>query len=238
MGDAPAARPISRKLQRENTVDPDNVAIMAKRNSERVVPPTALQTGTALEKLAAEHFEAFSELFAGRRSGFPSREVTIGSAMTGSAGETLFAHFCQKVVSDRVAGFRLTPVFSCETRPEKREWANRVHRAISPSSASGQALPCVFDDANDLGGRNAQCATHGRKCKVPRCNMFVCRFACKDFSSPQQSNSFSRVLAYVEWARPAFILIENAAFCGHGHTVVNGKKRDPSSRLWHRHRSV
>ena len=108
MGDAPAARPISRKLQRENTVDPDEVAIMAKRNSERVVPPPALQTGTVLENLAAEHFEAFRELFAGRRSGFPSREVTIGSAITGSAAEALVAHYCQKVVSDRVAGFRLT----------------------------------------------------------------------------------------------------------------------------------
>ena len=177
----------------------------AQHNSQCRVAPEHFKDGSLLPTLADEHCKLFGQLFHEKRAVFPPRELLLGSACTGSASEVVTAHYFQgavNAVSD--SGFRLTPVFSCEIKKEKRKWIAGVHEAFqdacAPSanaSASGQGLAsghsvtsgqassgaaCIFHDIADLGAARAMCSTHGRSCPVPVCNIFVCCTSCKDFS--------------------------------------------------------
>ena len=228
------AQPRRRELRRESTLDEADVDVLAKTNQQRQISGESFTNGTLLAQLASEHCEAFRKLFRGKRDFVPAREITIGSACTGSSSEVAAAYYFEKAikeVSDR--GFRIKPLFSCDIREEKRKWIQGVHKAFASGSASGQGEssgPCVFIDIADLGSTMAPCATHGCKCQVPQCCIFVCCTSCKYFSRmspPPQSSSgtglvlldptspggsaqtFHGMLAYLSWARPAILIFEN-----------------------------
>ena len=131
-----------RQLKRESTVDEKEVATLVQRNIQRRADPTHFTDGSLLEKLAVEHCEAFRKLFHGKRNVSPPREISIGSACTGSASEVAAAFFFQQAVnavSD--SGFRSRPVFSCDINEEKRKWIEGVHHAFAPHN----------DDVQDSG---------------------------------------------------------------------------------------
>ena len=220
-----------RSLRRENSIDDKALEEAIKCSRARPLLPNSFTDGTLLARLASEHCETFRKLFCGKRECFPSRELTIGSACSGTAGEVVAAHFFEKAVnavSDR--GFRIKTLFACEIDAKKREWIQGVHQwRADIDSASGHVettRPCNFLDIIEVGDASgmARCATHRQKCRVPHCNIFVCCTSCKDMSrmSPPcgqilaettsiggSADTFRGMLAYIDVARPAIFVFEN-----------------------------
>ena len=82
-----AGQPDRRKLQREPTVAADEAALIATSHLQHALSAHRFKDGTLLESLASDHYHEFQTVFHGKRSVFPSRKITIGSACTGSAAE-------------------------------------------------------------------------------------------------------------------------------------------------------
>eukprot|EP00974_Lingulodinium_polyedra_P014319 1388201-Lingulodinium_polyedra.AAC.1 len=57
-----------RQLKREGTVDEKEVEALVQRHIQRRADPTHFTDGSLLEKLVADHCEAFRELFHGKRN--------------------------------------------------------------------------------------------------------------------------------------------------------------------------
>ena len=199
--------PRQRQLRREHTVDPHQVTDIMDARGFQSVSSELFTIGRLLARLAEENCETFRKLFDGKRSFLPDREISIGSACTGSACEVAVAHAFQNAIQgDNATSFRVRISFSCEIREEKRKWIKGVHEAFvldevaashrgdkgaygqGNRRASGQRLqgasgrPCIFKDIADLGGATAHCVVHGACCPVPKCSIFVCCTSCKDFS--------------------------------------------------------
>ena len=72
---------------------------MASAHEERRAEPKYFTDGTLLQNLAQQHVNSFRELFGGRRDFAPSREITLGSACTGSASEVAAAFYFEQAVN-------------------------------------------------------------------------------------------------------------------------------------------
>ena len=223
------AQPKGKSLQRIPTLNAEHIKFEAQSNADRELPWQCFQDGTILDRLASEHWDAFTALFNGKRNFVPSREITMGSACTGSASDSLAAYFFTKAAQQRVSDqrFGIKNVFSCELNDQKRKWIQGVHREIAGLQGSTSSEPCVFKNILDLSAATARCVVHNGMCNVPECCIFVCCTSCKDISRLNNSSgvgglvlqqtsspggsaqTFRGMLAYIEWARPAIILFEN-----------------------------
>lgn len=144
--------------------------------------------GSLLPRLAAEHCASFqTALLHEKRSFSPSREITLGSACTGSAADLVCAFFAADAIRKAfgLKEFSIKPVFACEICKEKRAWIQGVHEACAsglgssaPCAAFGQEH-CIFKDIKDIGNTHAPCCVHGKDCAIPRCSIFVCCTSCK-----------------------------------------------------------
>ena len=138
-----------------------------------------------MDRLASEHWDSFTALFNGKRNFVPPREITIGSACTGSASDSLAAYFFTKAAQQRVSGqrFGIKNVFSCELNDQKRKWIQGVRREIAGLQGSTSFEPGLFKNILDLNAAIARGVVHKRNCNVSECCIFVCCTSCKDISS-------------------------------------------------------
>ena len=239
---------LGRTLRRESSIDGKALAEAIKWSGMQPLFAGRFTDGTLMAKLASEHCDTFRKLLSEKRECFPPRELTIGSACSGTAGEVVAAHFFEKAVnavSDR--GFRIKTLFACESEAKKRAWIEGVHQwKANMDLASGHVettLPCNFLDVSEIGDASgmARCATHKQKCRVPHCNIFVCCTSCKDMSrmSPPcgkilaettstggSADTFKGMLAYIDVARPAILVFENVESIGDADASGGGSNLD------------
>jgi len=178
-----------RRLQRNSTINDDEINMRAHICSKRVMPVSLHHDGTLLDSLASEHAAEFEKLLFQR---FPRTFVgqrTWASCCSGSEG----AHFVMKALEHAWPDVNLRQVFACEKDASKRDWIDKLVNA--ERAASGQELVCIFEDICDLGSEVAQCHTHGRLCKVPSCDVLVVGTSCKDLSKMSNIKFKQPVLA-------------------------------------------
>ena len=110
-----------RSLARVDTVDKDSVPVVSNEYVNRQVPGEWFLDGSLLERLAKEHSEAFSKLMRPSTSlteyGPGARELTWGSACTGSAGDVWLA----KALEGVLPRTRIQQLFACEVKPCKQK---------------------------------------------------------------------------------------------------------------------
>ena len=174
---------------------------LVKQASSRVADAGALAAGDAVYDFAEENLKGFQTLFKQEfeeQAGLASRvNLTWASACSGSEGAFYVMEALSRAYS-RCSGtcgveVSLKHAFSCEVQADKQRWIQAVldcgplKGGSSPcpdtdSSDAGDAKGCLFKDIQTLGDSHAECITHGQKCKVSSCDIFVLGSSCKDLS--------------------------------------------------------
>ena len=140
--------------------------------SKQVVPANKHLDGTLLDSLALEHASELEMLLFQRCPRTFTGQRTWASACSGSQG----THFVMKALLKAWPDVVLTQVFACEKDPAKRRW---IHNLVNlRRTALGQDLVCIFHDICDLGQEMAERRTHGRRCRVPGCDLLVVGTSC------------------------------------------------------------
>ena len=88
-----------RTLRRESSIDGKALAEAIKWSGMQPLSARRFTDGTLMAKLASEHCDTFRKLLSEKRECFPPRELTIGSACSGTAGEVVAAHCFENAVN-------------------------------------------------------------------------------------------------------------------------------------------
>jgi site-specific DNA-cytosine methylase len=96
-------------------------------------------------------------------------EGCSGSCVFSMALETFLATMSDKLMLP----LKAMCAFTAEIKSDKQQWARAVHGDVH----------CCFKDVCALGGNEADCVTHNKKCPVPSCHAFVSGFSCTAVSS-------------------------------------------------------
>ena len=111
-----------RALARSMTIDADSVPVVTQEYVSKQVPGEWFHDGTLLARLAEDHAEAFSKLMRSPTSltkyGPGARQLTWGSACTGSAGDVWVA----EALEGALPGTSFQQLFACENKPGKQKW--------------------------------------------------------------------------------------------------------------------
>ena len=187
----------------------------------------SVRGGAALRELAREHCQHFSVLLTESRQLGPDRTITIGTGCTGSAADALVFEAMEEAYREYLPDITFKYTFNCEINDRKRNWIMKLHEALAHDGTTDSVLvPCMFGDVLELGGSEAYCYAHDRKCEIPSVDFFLCCTSCKDFSKQNNKRSQGLVTqqtstsggsaqtlrglnAYIEAHRPTIILFEN-----------------------------
>lgn len=200
-----AAMSKARALKKSDSHASDAEAVvdleLLKQASSRVADADALAKGDAVYDFAEENLKGFHSLFTQEfeeQARLASHvHLTWASGCSGSEG----AFYVMEAVSRAYSlcsgtcalKVSLKHTFSCEAQADKQRWIQAVLDCgplknmdggadSSESSDAADSKGCLFNDIQTLGETHAECITHGQKCKVPRCDIFVIGSSCKDLS--------------------------------------------------------
>ena len=128
---------VGRRLRREPTISKDDVVAASTQNTQTAISREAFQDATLLPQLAEEHVHNFQQIMRGKRNCLPPRDITVGSACTGSASEVIALHYLEHAARSVCGyGHRMKSVFACEIKDDKRKWIQHIHERFN--MASGQ----------------------------------------------------------------------------------------------------
>ena len=200
-----AAMSKARVLKKSDSHASDAEAVvdleLLKQASSRVADADALAKGDAVYDFAEENLKGFHSLFTQEfeeQARLASHvHLTWASGCSGSEG----AFYVMEAVSRAYSlcsgtcalKVSLKHTFSCEAQADKQRWIQAVLDCgplknmdggadSSESSDAADSKGCLFNDIQTLGETHAERITHGQKCKVPRCDIFVIGSSCKDLS--------------------------------------------------------
>ena len=179
------SRPVSggpgrptRRLKKEATLNVDDLFAQAEVLKHKVVPVEWFVDGDLLENLAAENVENFQKLLSPFRPVAPSGERTWGTMCSCSEGTHYVIKAMEKAYLAVNISCRLRQVFACEILEDRRIW---IHKVINAKSDPGDWI-CIFEDILKMGGDEAYCWVHKKKCKIKPADIVFVGTSCKDFS--------------------------------------------------------
>ena len=201
-------------------IDPALAARVEQEVSPRTIQVEHLHDGTALPVLAREHCASYLKMLGCPSRLAPAREITIGTACTGSAADVLSFDALAAAYQEHVPYFQVAYLFNCESNNQKRGWGMQLH-GLCPDASTNSC--CWFRDINDLAEGKALCCKHAEKepqgCPVRTVDIFVCATSCKDFAKANHSRhkrqggesarTLSGMNAYLDRYRPPIFLFEN-----------------------------
>ena len=144
------------------------------------VPASKFADGSLLEFLAADHLNIFrSAQLAASGCGLKAGATIVlvwGSICSGSEVMVLVLMALTCAYAELGVQLKFKHAFSCENMPAKQQWIRSLFQELEVADG------CVFERAEDMGGKRAYCVKHKALCPVPSVDLLVTGTSCKDFS--------------------------------------------------------
>ena len=195
----------TRRLQRQHTVDYDNLPSLLEEAKALPVRAQWFKDGNLLAHLGSQHYDMFNRILAPMsKSGIMKGRWTWGSMCSGSEGAHFVMWQVQQVMRLRLhemfpdiathsEELNFEQLFACELDKEKVAWIDYVINR--EGRKNNTRLICIFGDITELGNAEAWCHTHNKKCLVPDVNIAIVSTSCKDLSTLSQSSFAVPVLS-------------------------------------------